>query len=184
MQSQDSEVKDCDSQTTDIDHIQYRPYRLTPQTLQLSSKSVKILRWFRKENTKWLDKALSYICLNFLSFRHWLLLGSNLIHSLRRCNHHSWKFSNTMEWKKVSIFLAWAVFTFCSHYSAKQFLSSSEHLTKNVILLTSLQMAAGSVLFLKLTISGGVGVRIKFSSHLRPQTITVQVSIRKVNILF
>ena len=89
-----------------------------------------------------------------------------------------------MEWKKVSIFLAWAVFTFCSHYSAKQFLSSSEHLTENVILLTSLQMAAGSVLFLKLTISGGVGVRIKFSSHLRPQTITVQVSIRKVNILF
>ena len=59
--------------------------------------------------------------------------------------------------KKISTFLSWAVFTFLSHYSAKQFLSSSEHLTDNVILLTSLQMAAGSVLYLKMMICGREG---------------------------
>ena len=62
--------------------------------------------------------------------------------------------------KKISTFLAWAVFTFLSHFSAKQFLSSSEHLTDNVILLTSFQMAAGSVLFLKMMISGRDEVNI------------------------
>ena len=65
-----------------------------------------------------------------------------------------------MVFKKISTFLAWAVFTFLSHFSAKQFLSSSEHHTENVILLTSLQMAAGSVLFLKLVISGSGEVEI------------------------
>ena len=62
-----------------------------------------------------------------------------------------------MDFKKISTFLAWAVFTFLSHFSAKEFLSSSEHLSENVIVLTSLQMAAGSVLYLKLVISGGGG---------------------------
>ena len=59
--------------------------------------------------------------------------------------------------KKISTFLAWAAFTFLSHISAKQFLSSSKHLTENVIVLTSLQMAAGSLLYLKLVISRGGG---------------------------
>ena len=62
--------------------------------------------------------------------------------------------------KKISTFLAWAVFTFVSHFTAKQFLSSSKHLTENVIVLTSLQMAAGSVLYLKLVISRGGEVEI------------------------
>ena len=62
--------------------------------------------------------------------------------------------------KKISTFLAWASFTFLSHFSAKQFLSSSEHLSENVILLTSLQMAAGSVIYLILVISGGWEVKI------------------------
>ena len=56
--------------------------------------------------------------------------------------------------KKISTFLAWAFFTFVSHFSAKQFLSSSKHLTENVIVLTSLQMAAGSVLYLRMMICG------------------------------
>ena len=59
--------------------------------------------------------------------------------------------------KKISTFLAWAVFTFVSHFTAKQFLSSSKHLSENVIVLTSLQMAAGSVIYLKLLISGDGG---------------------------
>ena len=69
------------------------------------------------------------------------------------------QFPNTMREniKKISTFLAWAVFTFLSHFSAKQFLSSSNHLAENVILLTSLQMAAGSVLYLQLVISRGGG---------------------------
>ena len=62
--------------------------------------------------------------------------------------------------KKISTFLAWASFTFLSHFSAKEFLLSSEHLSENVILLTSLQMAAGSVLYLILVISGGWEVKI------------------------
>ena len=33
-------------------------------------------------------------------------------------------FAQRMDFKKISIFLAWAVFTFVSHFSAKQFLSS------------------------------------------------------------
>ena len=67
-----------------------------------------------------------------------------------------WQFPDTMEdlFKKISTFLAWAVFSFLSHFSAAKFLSSSEHLTENVILLTTLQMAAGSVLFPKRMISG------------------------------
>ena len=70
--------------------------------------------------------------------------------------------------KKISTFLAWAVFTFLSHFSAKQFLSSSNHLPENVILLTSLQMAAGSVLYLQLVISrgGGGGEEVKMSSFI------------------
>ena len=69
----------------------------------------------------------------------------------------------TENFQKISTFLAWAVFTFLSHFSAKQFLSSSEHLTENVILLTSIQMAAGSVLYLKLVIwrGGGGGDEVK-----------------------
>ena len=59
--------------------------------------------------------------------------------------------------KKISIFLAWALFTFLSHFSAKEFLSGSKHLSENVIVLTSFQMAAGSVLYLKLVISKGGG---------------------------
>ena len=68
--------------------------------------------------------------------------------------------------KKISTFLSWAVFTFLSHYSAKQFLSSSEYLTDNVILLTSLQMAAGSVLYLKMMICGHEGGEVNIQpSH-------------------
>ena len=63
--------------------------------------------------------------------------------------------------KKISTFLAWAVFTFVSHFTAKQFLSSSKHLTENVIVLTSLQMAAGSILYIKFIISGGGGGEVK-----------------------
>ena len=70
------------------------------------------------------------------------------------------QFLDRMHFKKISPFLAWAVFTFLSHFSAKQFLASSEHLTDNLILLTSLQMAAGSVLFLKMMISGVEEVNI------------------------
>ena len=72
------------------------------------------------------------------------------------------QFLNTMKEnvKKISTFIAWASFTFLSHFSAKQFLSSSEHLSENVILLTSLQMAAGSVIYLILVISGGWEVKI------------------------
>ena len=70
------------------------------------------------------------------------------------------QFLDRMHFKKISTFLAWAVLTFLSHFSAKQFLSSSEHLTDNLILLTSLQMAAGSVLFLKMMISGVEEVNI------------------------
>ena len=65
-----------------------------------------------------------------------------------------------MDLKKISTFLAWAVFTFLSHFCAKQFLSSSKHLTENVIILTTLQMAAGSVLYLKLLISRDGEVKI------------------------
>ena len=73
------------------------------------------------------------------------------------------QFLNTMKEnvKKISTFLAWASFTFLSHFSAKQFLSSSEHLSENVILLTSLQMVAGSVLYLILVISGAGGAEVK-----------------------
>ena len=59
--------------------------------------------------------------------------------------------------KKISTFLAWAVFTFVSHFTAKQFLSSSKYLSENVIVLTSTQMAAGSVLYLKMMICGREG---------------------------
>ena len=71
-------------------------------------------------------------------------------------SHRLWQYPNRMleNIKKISTFLAWAVFTFLSHFSAKQFLSSSEHLTDNVILLTTLQMAAGSVLYLRMMICG------------------------------
>ena len=62
--------------------------------------------------------------------------------------------------KKISTFLAWAVFTFLSHFSAKKFLSSSNHLIENVIVLTSLQMAVGAVIYLNLMIGGGGEVRI------------------------
>ena len=66
--------------------------------------------------------------------------------------------------EKISTFLAWAVFTFLSHFTAKQFLSSSKHLSEAVIVLTSLQMAAGSVLYLKFIISRGGGeVNIEYS---------------------
>ena len=75
-----------------------------------------------------------------------------------------WQMSENI--KKISTFLSWAVFTFLSHYSAKQFLSSSEHLTDNVILLTSLQMAAGSVLYLKMMICGREGGEVNIQpSH-------------------
>ena len=68
--------------------------------------------------------------------------------------------------KKISTFLAWAVFTFVSHFTAKQFLSSSEHLGENVIFLTSLQMAAGSLLYIKFIISGGgAEVNIEYRQH-------------------
>ena len=66
--------------------------------------------------------------------------------------------------KKISTFLAWAVFTFVSHFTAKEFLSSSEHLSENVIVLTSLQMAAGSLLYLKFVICRGGEGRI-YSKH-------------------
>ena len=61
-----------------------------------------------------------------------------------------------MDLKKISTFLSWAVFTFFSHYSAKLFLSNTDYLTENVIILTSLQMACGSLIFLKLLVSGEV----------------------------
>ena len=63
--------------------------------------------------------------------------------------------------KKISTFLAWAVFTFISHFTAKEFLLSSAHLPKSVIVLTSLQMAAGSLLYLKLVLSRGGGGEVK-----------------------
>ena len=61
-----------------------------------------------------------------------------------------------LELKKIFTFLFWAVFTFFSHYSAKLFLSNSEYLTKNVIILTCLQMTCGSLIFLKSLTSGEV----------------------------
>ena len=61
-----------------------------------------------------------------------------------------------LELKKIFTFLFWAVFTFFSHYSAKLFLSNTDYLTENVIILTSLQMACGSLIFLKLLVSGEV----------------------------
>ena len=66
--------------------------------------------------------------------------------------------------EKISTFLAWAVFTFLSHFAAKEFLSRSNHLSENVIVLTSLQMAAGSVLYFKLLIIGGGEVRIEYKA--------------------
>ena len=62
--------------------------------------------------------------------------------------------------KKISTFLAWAIFTFISHFSAKEFLLSSAHLTEAVIVLTSLQMAAGSLLYLKFFVSRGEGCEV------------------------
>ena len=67
--------------------------------------------------------------------------------------------------KKISTFLAWAVFTFLSHFSAKKFLSSSNHLSENVIVLTSLQMAVGAVIYLNLMIGGRGEVRIHIIIH-------------------
>ena len=74
--------------------------------------------------------------------------------------------SNTMKQtiEKISTFLAWAVFTFVSHFTAKEFLSRSKHLSEAVIVLTSLQMAAGSVLYLKLMINRGGGGEVKIQA--------------------
>ena len=63
--------------------------------------------------------------------------------------------------KKISTFLAWAVFTFVSHFTAKEFLLSSAHLPEAVIVLTSLQMAAGSLLYLKLVFARGWDGEVK-----------------------
>jgi len=63
---------------------------------------------------------------------------------------------NMMEFKKITVFLSWAVFTFLSHYYAKIFLSNTQHLIENVIILTGLQMACGSIIYLKLFLSGEI----------------------------
>ena len=56
-----------------------------------------------------------------------------------------------LELKKIFTFLFWAVFTFFSHYTAKLFLSNTDYLTENVVILTTL--AFGSLIFLKLLVS-------------------------------
>ena len=61
-----------------------------------------------------------------------------------------------MNLEKISTFLCWAGFTFISHLFAKTFLSNTEKLIENVILLTTLQMACGAVIFVKSIILGPV----------------------------
>ena len=63
-----------------------------------------------------------------------------------------------MKFKQISTFLSWAVFTFVSHFFAKIFLSNTAHVLENVVLLTALQMATGSVIFIKLILSGEVNI--------------------------
>ena len=63
-----------------------------------------------------------------------------------------------MKFKQISTFLSWAVFTFVSHFFAKIFLSNTAHVLENVVLLTALQMATGSVIFIKLILFGEVNI--------------------------
>ena len=48
--------------------------------------------------------------------------------------------------KKCFIILAWAGFTFASHYYAKVFLAGSNNFAKDVLILTSVQLLLASQL--------------------------------------
>ena len=61
-----------------------------------------------------------------------------------------------MDLKKISYFLAWTGFTFLSNWFAKLFLVRTEHLIENVIVLSTCQMASGSIIYLMVMISGKV----------------------------